>query len=54
MEGMNRMKVKIQETEDGEPFIEIPEEILEELQWQEGDQIEWINNQDGSLTAKKK
>lgn len=44
------MRVTIQETKDGEAFFEIPDEYLEQLQWEEGDIIEWIDNKDGTWT----
>lgn len=47
------MRVTIQENENGEAFIEIPEEHLKELQWEEGDIVEWIDNKNGSWTLKK-
>ena len=39
---------------DGEFFIEFSEEFLREIDWKEGDTIEWIDNHDGSWTMKKK
>jgi len=33
---------KVQETESGEMFIELPPELLESLGWKEGDEMEWI------------
>lgn len=39
---------------DGEVFIEFSEEFLREVDWKEGDNIEWIDNHDGSFTLKKK
>ncbi|MGD8108876.1 MbcA/ParS/Xre antitoxin family protein [Vibrio sp. TRT 17S01] len=47
------MKVKIEKTCDGEAFLNIPEILQEELQWEEGDQIEWLDNNDGSWTLRK-
>ncbi|WP_407832381.1 MbcA/ParS/Xre antitoxin family protein [Vibrio rotiferianus] len=47
------MKVKIEKTCDGEAFFNIPEILQEELQWEEGDQIEWLDNNDGSWTLRK-
>ncbi|TFH92013.1 MbcA/ParS/Xre antitoxin family protein [Vibrio ouci] len=44
------MKVKIEKTCDGEAFLNIPEILQKELQWDEGDQIEWLDNKDGSWT----
>jgi hypothetical protein len=52
---MNKSWVlEIQETETGEQFIEFPPEALEHVGWQEGDEIEWNDNGDGSWTLKKK
>ena len=47
------MKVKIEKTCDGEAFFSTPEILQEELQWGEGDQIEWLDNNDGSWTLRK-
>ena len=47
------MKVKIEKTGDGEAFFNIPEILQKELQWNEGDQIEWMYNKDGSWTLRK-
>lgn len=33
--------VEVQENQDGELFIEFPDEIIEELGWQEGDILSW-------------
>lgn len=33
--------VEVQESQDGELFIEFPDEIIEELGWQEGDILSW-------------
>jgi len=42
----------IEEDEEGQ-FISFPQETIKELGWQEGDEIEWIDNKDGSWTLKK-
>ncbi|HBC3976575.1 MULTISPECIES: MbcA/ParS/Xre antitoxin family protein [Vibrio] len=47
------MKVKIEKTCDGEAFFNIPETLQKELQWEDGDQIEWLDNKDGSWTLRK-
>ncbi|MGL1050094.1 MbcA/ParS/Xre antitoxin family protein [Vibrio vulnificus] len=47
------MKVKIEKTSDGEFFFNIPEVLQKELQWEENDQIEWLDNKDGSWTLRK-
>lgn len=46
--------VTVQENEQGEQFIEFPDEIIKEIGWKEGDTIEWNDNHDGSFTLKKK
>ena len=33
--------VKVQETPDGEPFIEFPQKLIDQLGWEVGDDIEW-------------
>ena len=40
--------------EDGdECILPLPDEILDELDWQEGDILEWIVNPDNTITIKK-
>lgn len=34
-------------------FIKIPDELLEELGWKSGDNVEWIDNGDGSYSLRK-
>ena len=50
----NRWTIPVQENEQGEQFIEFPDEVLKETGWKEGDCIEWVDNHDGSWTMKKK
>lgn len=38
------MRVKIEQMANGEFFFKIPETLRSELQWREGDKIEWIDN----------
>lgn len=38
---MNHYILEVQETEDGELFLEFPDEIIEELGWGEGDILSW-------------
>lgn len=37
----------------GEPFIELPERILRQLGWKEGDELRWEEQPDGSWAIKK-
>ena len=41
------------EIDNGELAIEIPNEILIELNWAEGDELTWVDNKDGSWTLKR-
>lgn len=38
----------------GELLLDLGPEICEHLNWQEGDELLWIDNKDGSWTLKKK
>jgi len=38
----------------GLAYIEIPNDIIESLGWNEGTEIEWIDNEDGTFTIKEK
>lgn len=49
-----RWTLDVKQDENGEAFIEFPPEALEGVGWQEGDEIQWIDNGDGSWTLKKK
>lgn len=46
--------IEIKQDIDGEFYIEIPENIIDELKWTVNDELEWIDNGDGTLTLKKK
>lgn len=37
----------------GEYFLSLPQDLLDTLEWVEGDQLEWSDNKDGSLSLKK-
>ena len=40
--------------EDGdECILPLPDAILDELDWQEGDMLDWIVNDDNTITIKK-
>lgn len=38
--------------EDG--ILNLPDDLLKETGWKEGDMLEWIDNEDGSFTLVKK
>ena len=45
-------ELKLQETKDGELFFNIPDDILDRLGWEEGDEIKFVE-QDGGFLLKK-
>ena len=51
-QNMNKHTLSIQEHEDGELFLEIPPHILAQLNWQEGDDIEFIEHSEGLILRK--
>lgn len=49
----NSMVVEIQEDENGELFIQFPDDLMERLGWQEGDIIDWEIDDQGRIVARK-
>jgi len=45
--------LEVKQHEDGEHFIEFPDEVLAEVGWAEGDTLKWIYNGNGSWSLKK-
>lgn len=43
-----------EDPETGDIMIELPEELLLQVGWKEGDILDWKNNGDGSFTLTKK
>lgn len=41
---------EVKEDEDGELFIELPEDMLNQLNWGEGTSIKWIDNNNGTFS----
>lgn len=39
---------------DGAPYIVFPDDLMQQLSWQEGDDILWIDNKDDTYTLKKR
>jgi hypothetical protein len=54
MEPSKHWTLEVQQHEDGDYFIEFPDDVLAEADWKEGDVIEWLDNKDGSWTLRKK
>lgn len=46
--------VEIQEDENGELFLQFPDDLMEQLGWHEGDIIDWdIDDATGNITVRK-
>lgn len=45
--------IDVQERDDGELFIELPQEVLNEAGWKIGDRIKWTESNNGSFTLTK-
>lgn len=43
-----------EDPETGDAILEFPDDLMEEAGWKEGDELDWIDNKDGSYTLKKK
>ena len=50
----NRWVLNVIEDEQGEKLIELPEDLLAEAGWKEGDELIWSDNNDGSWSLNKK
>jgi bifunctional DNA-binding transcriptional regulator/antitoxin component of YhaV-PrlF toxin-antitoxin module len=44
--------IEIQENNSGDLFIELPDELIDELGWQEGDILNWDLKGDGIVLSK--
>lgn len=42
--------LEVQTDENGDAYIVFPQEAMEEVGWQVGDDIRWIDNKDGTYT----
>lgn len=51
---MNAGELQIKETEDGELFFNIPDDVLNNLGWEEGDDIKFIEKDNGFILKKIK
>ena len=44
--------IEVQENNSGDLFIEFPDELIDELGWQEGDVLNWDLKGDGIVLSK--
>jgi bifunctional DNA-binding transcriptional regulator/antitoxin component of YhaV-PrlF toxin-antitoxin module len=49
---MSSYIIEVEEDEDGEFFITFPDEVIEELGWQEGDILNWDVRGTGVVLSK--
>ncbi len=57
MQEVTQKKWTLEVQEDpvtGDCYIQLPPEVLEQVGWQEGDTLNWIDNGDGSWSITKK
>ena len=45
--------LEVKENENGDAIIDFPEDVMTQAGWHEGDNIQWIDNKDGSWTLTK-
>ena len=51
----NTWTVNVEEDpETGDLLLPLPQEMLDDLDWKEGDVLQWIDNNDGTFSIKKK
>ena len=45
--------IEVEADSDGELLLEFPDELMDAVNWQPGDTITWIDNEDGTWTLTK-
>jgi hypothetical protein len=48
------MIIELQEDDEGNQILPLPDDLLKEVGWVEGDTIQWTDNKDGTFTMTKK
>ena len=43
--------VEVKELSNGDRFIELPEELIKQIGWREGDEINWVEDENGTTLA---
>jgi hypothetical protein len=51
---MSKHIIKLEEDENGDLVLPLSDELLKEVGWKEGDNLNWKDNNDGSFTLTKK
>ena len=50
---MTQIVETIVKEDKGELYIEIPEDMLDRLGWKHADELEWVDNKDGTFLLRK-
>ena len=50
---MTNLELQVQSNDKDELYFEFPEDLLKRLGWEEGDDLQFNDNKDGSFTIKK-
>jgi bifunctional DNA-binding transcriptional regulator/antitoxin component of YhaV-PrlF toxin-antitoxin module len=50
---MKRWTIDVEEDSDGNAFITLPDEVIQETGWKEGDRLKWTDRGDGSWQMEK-
>ena len=45
--------VTLEESEDEDCILPLPDEVLDQLDWHDGDMLGWVINDDNTITIKK-
>lgn len=48
------VRVLASDDHESDLLLDLGQELCDQLGWQPGDQVEWIDNQDGTWTIQKK
>lgn len=50
---LKKVTIEVKTLDNGDQYIEIPEKMLKELGWKQGDEILWTENSDGTFKLTK-
>ena len=54
MQNQNNRTLTVQEDAlTGDLYLQLTDELMEEMSWSEGDTLQWIDNEDGTWSLKK-
>ncbi|AGG54116.1 hypothetical protein CYXG_00052 [Synechococcus phage S-SSM4] len=50
---MKRFVLPVEEDDNGDAFVSLPQDLLDDLQWKAGDHLEYSDEGDGSILVYK-